>query len=81
MVIYDMEYPQTCGECRIYDHNARDCSICCHGKPIPPNNKRKPHWCPVKGEITNEEWEGVQRGRSNQHLRPDANQNTVQQTL
>lgn len=68
MVIYDMEYPQTCGDCSIYNHNIRDCSICCHGKPIPPSNKRKPHWCPVKGEITNEEWEGVQRGRSNQHL-------------
>ena len=60
MVIFDMEFPETCGECRLYDQNIRDCSICCHGKPIPPTNEKKPHWCPIKGEYTG--WTPVSDG-------------------
>lgn len=48
MIIMDMNLPECCGECFLFNQKLNDCMVCCH--PPVNRNSRRPHWCPIKGE-------------------------------
>ena len=52
MLLVDWPMPPNCINCFMFNRTLNDCMICCH-PPVDPYGKR-PHWCPIKGEIDDE---------------------------
>ena len=66
MLIIDMTMPSRCGECPLFYMDIVTCTVT--GKDCTEYGAERPSWCPIKGELTDEHGDLVDRDEVKQKM-------------